>query len=130
MARSRTSLYFEVSKKYLHNVFRTVSGSLVTKIGVKSCMNILILQRSQASELDPISFLSTSTSKILCRPTMDKSNFLPVEKKSDYMCFPEGIIGFQSCSVSHIYQKSSWLSVGEVILQGLHLKVEMSFISF
>lgn len=77
MARGRSGLYFEVSKKYLHNVFTTVSGSLVTKIGVKSCINIVI----SASELDLISFLSTSTSKIPCRPAMDKENLLSVRKK-------------------------------------------------
>jgi len=129
VALSRSGLYFEVSKKYLHSVFRTVSGSLVTKIGVKRCTNVFILQSSQAGELDLISFLATNTSKILCQPAMDKSNLLPVEKKSDYVCSPGGIVGFQS--LSHIYQQnSSCLADSEMILQGLHLEVEMYFILF
>lgn len=125
VARSSPCLYFEVSKKYLKSVFRTVSGNWVTKIGVKSCINKSIFTELSSKWAGS----GGQEGNQNCLHTWHgQAKSFTSRKESDYVCLPEGIICFQSCLVSHVYQQnSSWLSYGELTLQGLPSEVEMSF---
>lgn len=61
---------------YVINIWTVFSELyLETKMGMKSFINKFILQSFLESELDLIFFLSTS--RIACRPAMDKSNPSP-----------------------------------------------------